>query len=179
MSKKPAKQRIACAALALALIMQPATAKHARRHLHPVWQWQGANAAVSQPSNLSRTEQRRRPPVASSMLGILIRAADVPGLKNRCRSIFRGAAMRLLRRTVISYAFVIMPLTAMAETPSAPPPQKAEGEADSVHVQPRGEDFTPNSAEEDAVQKRITIFNSTQETLDESFDKKLRICRGC
>ena len=87
--------------------------------------------------------------------------------------------MRLLRRTVIFYAFVIMPLTAMGETPSVPPPQKAEGEAESVRVQPQGEDFAPKSAEEDAVQKRITIFNSTQETLDESFDKNLRICRGC
>jgi hypothetical protein len=87
--------------------------------------------------------------------------------------------MRLLHPTVIFYAFAIMPLTAMAETPSTPPPQKAEGEADSVHVQPRGEDFAPSSAEEDAVQKRITTFNSTQEILDESFDKKLRICRGC
>ena len=87
--------------------------------------------------------------------------------------------MRLLHRTVIFYAFAIMPLTAMAETPAAPPPQKAEGEADSVRVQPRGNDFTRNSAEEDAVQKRITIFNSTQENLDASFDEKLRICRGC
>jgi hypothetical protein len=92
---------------------------------------------------------------------------------------FRGTAMRLLRVTVSFYAFVVMPLTAMAETPSAPPPQKAEGEADTVRVQPRGNDFAPSSTEEDAVQRRITIFNSTQEILDESFDKKLRICRGC
>ena len=126
-----------------------------------------------------KTEQHRRPPVASSMTGILIRAANVPGLKNRYRSIFRGAAMRLLRHTVLFYALVIMPLTAMAETPSAPPPQKAEGEADGVRRQPRGDAVTPNSAEEDAVHKRITIFNSTQEILDESFDRKLSICRGC
>jgi hypothetical protein len=87
--------------------------------------------------------------------------------------------MRLLRRTVIFYAFVIMPLTAMAETPSVPQPQKPEGEAESVRVQPQGEDFAPKSAEEDAVQKRITTFNSTQQNLEESFDKNLRICRGC
>jgi hypothetical protein len=87
--------------------------------------------------------------------------------------------MRLLRRTVIFYAFVIMPLTAMAETPAVPQPQKAEGEAESLRVQPQGEDFAPKSAEEAAVQKRITIFNSTQQNLDESLDKNLRICRGC
>jgi hypothetical protein len=89
--------------------------------------------------------------------------------------------MRLLPRTVIFHAFVILPLTAMAETPAAPPPQpqQAPDAAESVRVQPRGDAFVPNSAEEDAVQKRITIFNSTQESLDESLDKKLKICRGC
>jgi hypothetical protein len=87
--------------------------------------------------------------------------------------------MHLLPRTVIFQAFVILPLTAMAETPAAPPPQQAPDPAESVRVQPRGTPFAPNSAEEDAVQKRITIFNSTQESLDESLDKKLKICRGC
>jgi hypothetical protein len=56
MSIKLPKQRIGCVAFALALIMPPATAMHAQRHPHLVWQWQGANAAVSQPSNLSRFE---------------------------------------------------------------------------------------------------------------------------
>jgi hypothetical protein len=90
-------------------------------------------------------------------------------------------SMRLLPRTAIFHAFVILPLTAMAETPAAPPPppQQAPDAAESVRVQPRGTPFAPNSAEEDAVQKRITIFNSTQESLDESLDKKLKICRGC
>ena len=87
--------------------------------------------------------------------------------------------MHLLPRTVIFQAFVILPLTAMAETPAAPPPPQAPDPAESVRVQPRGDAFAPNSAEEDAVQKRITIFNSTQESLDESLDKKLKICRGC
>jgi hypothetical protein len=57
MSTKPAKQLTGCVALALALIAQPAAAMygaHAHRHVRPVWYWQGANAAVSQPSNLSR-----------------------------------------------------------------------------------------------------------------------------
>lgn len=87
--------------------------------------------------------------------------------------------MRFLRCTVIFYAFVIMPVAAMAETPATPPSQKEQVEAESVRVQPRGNDVTPNPADEDAVQKRITTFNSTQEIQDESFDKKLSICRGC
>ena len=87
--------------------------------------------------------------------------------------------MRFLCCTVVSCAFVIMPLAAMAEMPSAPLPQKEQVETESVRVQPRGNDVTPTPADEDAVQKRITIFNSTQEIQDESFDKKLSICRGC
>ncbi len=87
--------------------------------------------------------------------------------------------MRLLPCTVVFHAFVILPLTAMAETPAAPPPQQAPDTPESVQVQPRGDAFMPNSAREDAVQKRITIFNSTQENLDASLDKKLKICRGC
>jgi hypothetical protein len=57
MSTKPAKQLTGCVVLALALIAQPAAAMHdanARRHIRPVWYWQGANAAIAQPSNLSR-----------------------------------------------------------------------------------------------------------------------------
>jgi hypothetical protein len=48
-----------------------------------------------------------------------------------------------------------------------------------LQIQPRGSTFAPNSAEVDAVQKRITIFNATQAVLDTWFDKKLTICRGC
>jgi hypothetical protein len=53
MSTKSAKQLTGCMALALALIMQPASAMHnvhARRHTYPVWHWLGANAAVWQSS---------------------------------------------------------------------------------------------------------------------------------
>jgi hypothetical protein len=93
-------------------------------------------------------------------------------------SVFRGIAMRLLRRTVVFHAFVFMPLTAMAETPTPPPP-RVQDAAESVRAQPRPDSSAPSSAEEDAVEKRITIFDSTQESLDAALDKKLRICRGC
>jgi hypothetical protein len=58
----------------------------------------------------------------------------------------------------------------MAESPSAPPP---------VHVQPRGGAFNPNSDGVKAVQKRITDFDEMQRIQDQSFDRKLLICRGC
>jgi hypothetical protein len=71
---------------------------------------------------------------------------------------------------------VIMPRGASAETPSstAPPP----GTATSAGSQ-KNNIFAPRSAEEAAVQNRITIFNSAQRVFDESFDAKLRVCRGC
>ena len=50
---------------------------------------------------------------------------------------------------------------------------------ESVRVQPRGRSFDPNSAREEEVQRRITIFNATQGVEDAAFDRRLRICRRC
>jgi hypothetical protein len=93
--------------------------------------------------------------------------------------------MRLLPRATVFFAFFVTSLTAMAESPSATAPLKAPdttgsaGAAESVRVQPRRSEFAPNSAEEAAVQERLTILNSRQDVLDAEFDRKLRICRGC
>jgi len=95
-------------------------------------------------------------------------------------SIFQGSIMHLLSRVTVLFALTGTPLAAMAEPASAPLPVAGAGVAESVHVQPRGRTFAPNSAEVDAVQKSITIFNTTQGVLDAWFDrKKLTICRGC
>jgi hypothetical protein len=94
--------------------------------------------------------------------------------------IFQGTVMHLLSRVTVLLAFTVTPLPAMAEPPSITPPGAGVGVAESVHVQPRGTTFAPTSAEVDAVQKRIAIFNTTQAVLDAWFDrKKLTICRGC
>jgi hypothetical protein len=87
--------------------------------------------------------------------------------------------MHLVSRVTVLLALTVTPLAAMAEPPSVTPPGAGVGVAESVHVQPRGSTFAPNSAEEDAVQKRITMFNATQRVLDAWFDRKLTICRGC
>jgi hypothetical protein len=87
--------------------------------------------------------------------------------------------MHILSRASVLLAFTVTPLAAMAEPLLATPPGAGVGMAESVHVQPRGSTFAPNSAEEDAVQKRITIFNARQRLLDVWFDRKLTICRGC
>jgi hypothetical protein len=68
---------------------------------------------------------------------------------------------------------------AMAEPLSGQPPTAAPETVESVHVQPRGNTYAPHSAEDDAVQKRITIFNEMQGLQDASFDRKLTICRRC
>jgi hypothetical protein len=87
--------------------------------------------------------------------------------------------MHLVSRVTVLLALTVTPLAAMAEPPSVTPPGAGVGVAESVHVQPRGSTFAPNSAEVDAVQKRITIFNAKQRLLDAWFDRKLTICRGC
>jgi len=87
--------------------------------------------------------------------------------------------MHLPSRVTVLVAFTFTPLAAMAEPLSVTPPGASVGVAESVHVQPRGSTFAPNSVEEDAIQKRITIFNVRQRLLDAWFDRKLTICRGC
>ena len=81
-------------------------------------------------------------------------------------------------RSSLILSFAAMPLTALADPIAAPSP-KAPCAAQSVQVQPRGNEFMPNSLAEDALQKRITDFNRAQEGLDANLDKKLKICRGC
>ncbi|MGY4315069.1 hypothetical protein [Bradyrhizobium sp. JR3.5] len=81
-------------------------------------------------------------------------------------------------RSPLILGFAAVPLAALADPVAAPSP-KASSTAASVQVQPRGNDFMPNSLAEDAVQKRITDFNRKQEDLEADLDKKLKICRGC
>ena len=81
-------------------------------------------------------------------------------------------------RSSLILSFAAIPLTALADPVPAPSP-KAPSPAESVQVQPRGNEFMPNSLAEDALQKRITDFNRKQEGLDADLDKKLKICRGC
>lgn len=89
------------------------------------------------------------------------------------------AASVLLPRAAVSCSFLILSVTAMAESPSATSPSKAPSApqdvttVEGVRVQPRGNNFAPNYAEEAAVQERLTIFNTQQDVLDAGFDWKL------
>ncbi len=77
------------------------------------------------------------------------------------------------------FTLTVMPSDAIADASVAAPPPTAVETVESVHVQPRGPGFAPNSAQDDVVQGRITIFNATQGIQDVAFDRKLRICRRC
>ena len=87
--------------------------------------------------------------------------------------------MRQLFPIAVLLTLVATPFAAMAEPALILPRSASTGTAESVHVQPRGRTFAPNSAEDDAVQKQLTIFNATQALMDTTFDKKLTICRRC
>jgi hypothetical protein len=80
---------------------------------------------------------------------------------------------------------VLLPLTfapvvAIAESPQMLSTSRVTAEdPESVRVQPRGRIFAPHSAQDDEVQRRLTIFNATQAVEDAAFDRRLRICRRC
>jgi hypothetical protein len=46
------------------------------------------------------------------------------------------------------------------------------------HLQPRQQQFSPSTAEQD-LQQKMSIFNAEQQRLDEQLDRRLNICRGC
>ena len=86
--------------------------------------------------------------------------------------------MHLLRATIVSI-FAVISTTPMADPLSGQQAAASPGAAESVRVQPRGGGFAPNSAEDEAVQRRITHFNEKQRLLDASFNRRLIICRRC
>ena len=53
------------------------------------------------------------------------------------------------------------------------------GGAPIDHLQPRAQQFAPRSAEEQAEQNKMSIFDARQQKEDEELDKRLNICRGC
>ena len=76
-------------------------------------------------------------------------------------------------------AFAVTPNAAIAEPALVPPLTDSTETPESVHVQPRGRAFAPKSAEDEAVQKQLTVANERQRRLDANFDRKLTICRRC
>jgi hypothetical protein len=76
------------------------------------------------------------------------------------------------------FALAVAPSAAITADSRAPSEARSEI-TEAVHVQPRGRSFTPGSAEDDDIQRKLASFNTAQQILDKMFDKKLNICRGC
>jgi hypothetical protein len=53
------------------------------------------------------------------------------------------------------------------------------GNAPIGHLQPRAQQFTPNSSAFQADQQQQAIQDAQEQKLDEQLDKQLNICRGC
>jgi hypothetical protein len=87
--------------------------------------------------------------------------------------------MNPVMKVAAFFTLAISPADALAEQPAVAAQPTILEASESVHVQPRGPGFAPNSAQDDVVQGRITIFNETQRALGAALDRKLRICRGC
>jgi hypothetical protein len=53
------------------------------------------------------------------------------------------------------------------------------GNAPIGHLQPRAQQFTPNSPADQAQQQMLADQDAQQKKLDEQLDRQLNICRGC
>ena len=53
------------------------------------------------------------------------------------------------------------------------------GNAPIGHLQPRAQQFTPNSSAVQAEQQQQAVQDAQEQKLDEQLDKQLNICRGC
>jgi hypothetical protein len=91
----------------------------------------------------------------------------------------RDAVTRSLARASVICIVAFYPLSAMAEPPSDPQPGQTSAATSQVQVQPHESGFAPNSDEAEAVHKRLMEFDEMQKIQDASFDKALKICRGC
>jgi hypothetical protein len=76
-------------------------------------------------------------------------------------------------------ALALVPAASIGQTPPISSSSVSAGMPETVRVQPHRPAFTPSSAEYDAVQRRLSIFNATQAAQDAAFDRRLSICRRC
>jgi hypothetical protein len=70
-----------------------------------------------------------------------------------------------------SAAVIAQPITGLAtRVPSGAP---------IGHLQPRAQQFSSQSATEQAEQQKMSAFDAEQQKLDGELDKRLNICREC
>ena len=90
-----------------------------------------------------------------------------------------GATACFAPSTALLFVLAGLPTAATADSDPPSPKKSSSPSVETVHVQPRSQDFMPNSTEDNAIQRRLSIFNKQQGLEDLALDKKLKICRGC
>ena len=93
--------------------------------------------------------------------------------------VLKVAATHLFLQVAVAIALALVPAVAIGQKPAIPSPPMSAGVPENVRVQPHGPAFAPNSAEYDAVQRRLSISNAMQAAQDAAFDRRLTICRRC
>jgi hypothetical protein len=90
-----------------------------------------------------------------------------------------GATACLAPSTALFFALAGPPIAATADSGLPSPKKTTSPSVETVHLEPRRQNYMPNSAEDNDIQRRLSIFNEKQGLEDLALDKKLRICRGC
>ena len=93
--------------------------------------------------------------------------------------VLKVTAMHRFLQVAVAIALALVPAVSIGQTPPIPSSSVSAGMPENVRVQPHRPAFTPNSAEYDEVQRRLSTFNQTQAAQDAAFDRRLSICRRC
>ncbi len=83
---------------------------------------------------------------------------------------------RLLAATAFVAALLVS-AAATAEPPAQPLIPATVPQAPIGHLQPRAQQFVPQSGAEQVEQDRLSAFDAEQKKLDQELDKSLNICR--
>jgi hypothetical protein len=88
-----------------------------------------------------------------------------------------------MRKTLMMLALLVGALifgnTVGSAAPIAGSGDTIYGTAPIGHLQPRPEQYSPQSQPEQAEQQQMSIFDARQQKQDDELDKRLNICRGC
>jgi hypothetical protein len=83
----------------------------------------------------------------------------------------------LLITAALASAIVLGNAIVDAQPITAPPGTTVYGNAPIGHLQPRAEQFVPQSPAEQSVRRRQSEYDAQQQKLDEQLDQSLNICR--
>lgn len=85
----------------------------------------------------------------------------------------------LLATAILASTLVLSGAANAGPMDSSPMDSTTVPEAPIGHLQPRAQQFSPDSKAEQTVQKRQSNYDAEQQKLDVELDKRLNICRRC